>query len=711
MVGRVLAARSFGKLLFLTLAQEDASLQVTVRKGVAEDAVFAFAKELDVGDFVRAEGVLWRTQKGELSVDARALALLAKSLRPLPEKWHGLQDVEARYRQRYLDLIVNERARQIARTRSRAVSALRAFLDGEGFLEVETPILQPLYGGASARPFTTHYNAYDQNVFLRISDELYLKRLVIGGLERVYEIGRDFRNEGVDRKRNPEFTMMECYQAYADYRDMMRLTQRMLQHVVREVTGGLELSVRDQKIDLSGEAWPTMPLCEAIERETGVDVLAAPDVSALREAVRRSGREPGDAPTWGQLVDQIFSEHVEPKLVQPTFLTDYPVELSPLAKRSVRDPRLVERFELFVAGIELANAFSELNDPEDQRARFDEQRRAARRRRRGGAAPRRGLPGGARARHAADRRARRRRRPRGDAALRRRAHARGAAVPLHAPGAAVTAAARAARGSARGGGRHRRALVPGRARARHLRADPALPRLGGGGARALRAQRAPAEPRRAGERGVGAGAGAPFACRYFHPEAETEPLAERLRALGVAAGAALLAIAVAEGVVALLLRRVHGRVLARASALALGGGYGMLVGGIDSLGYALAPTAMAAAIALVIAWRRRRSGGKLGEGERLLRWLCAVLAVGALLPLVLPGPSPDLSGGGFALLALFGAAVVLGLLPLASAGFLEMRGSRRVVRGHPLPVRQAPPDLHLGDHLDLRGRASPPASG
>jgi len=376
-VGRVLAVRSFGKLLFVTLVQGEASLQVTVRKGVAEDAVFAFAQELDVGDFVRAEGVLWRTKKGELSVDARALALLAKSLRPLPEKWHGLQDVEARYRQRYLDLITSDRARSIARTRSRAVTAMRGFLDGEGFLEVETPILQPLYGGASARPFTTHYNVYDQDVFLRISDELYLKRLVIGGIDRVYELGRDFRNEGVDRKRNPEFTMMECYQAYADYGDMMRLVQRMLQHVTREVTGGLEISVRDQKIDLSGEDWAALPLCEAIQRETGIDVLAAPDLEALREALRRAGLEAGDAPTWGQLVDQVFSEHVEPKLVQPTFLIDYPVELSPLAKRSARDPRLVERFELFVAGMELANAFSELNDPEEQRARFDEQRRAA----------------------------------------------------------------------------------------------------------------------------------------------------------------------------------------------------------------------------------------------------------------------------------------------------------------------------------------------
>ncbi|HVH06061.1 MAG TPA: lysine--tRNA ligase [Myxococcota bacterium] len=375
-VGRIRAARSFGKLLFLTLDQDGASLQVTVRKSEVPAELFEFAKSLDVADFVRAEGPLWRTQKGELSVDARQLAVLAKSLRPLPEKWHGLQDVEARYRQRYLDLIVNERAREIAITRSRAVSALRAFMDGAGFLEVETPVLQPLYGGASARPFTTHYHVYDQEVFLRISDELYLKRLVIGGLDRVYEIGRDFRNEGVDRKRNPEFTMLECYQAYGDYRDMMRLVQGLVQHVAREVTGGLQLTYKEHKLDLSGE-WRATPLCDAIRDATGIDVLAAPDHTALAAAVRAKGFDPGGAPTWAQLVDHLFSEHVEPNLIQPTFLTDYPVELSPLAKRSTRDPRLVERFELFAAGMEIANAFSELNDPEDQRARFEEQRRAA----------------------------------------------------------------------------------------------------------------------------------------------------------------------------------------------------------------------------------------------------------------------------------------------------------------------------------------------
>jgi lysyl-tRNA synthetase class 2 len=371
-VGRVMGVRSFGKLVFLTLVQDGAELQVTLRKQELPAEVFALGRELDVADFVRAEGVLWRTQKGELSVDARALDVLAKSLRPLPEKWHGLVDVEARYRQRYLDLLTNPRARELAHTRSRAVRALRTFLDGRGFLEVETPVLQPLYGGATARPFVTHYNVYEQDVYLRISNELYLKRLVIGGLDRVYEIGRDFRNEGVSRKRNPEFTMMECYQAYADYRDMMALTEAMLRHVVTEVTGGTRLVYRSEEIEF-GTPFARRRLPDAIRDATGIDVLAARDLASLRDAARRAGLDPGDAPTWGQLVDALFSEHVEPKLIQPTFLTDYPVELSPLAKRSPDDPRLVERFEIFVAGMELGNAFSELNDPDDQRVRFEEQ--------------------------------------------------------------------------------------------------------------------------------------------------------------------------------------------------------------------------------------------------------------------------------------------------------------------------------------------------
>lgn len=372
--GRILALRSFGRLVFLTLREDGVDLQASGRKAELGEEGFARLRDLSVGDFARVEGPLWRTRTGELTVDARRVDVLAKALRPLPEKWHGLQDVERRFRQRYLDLLANPGVRDTAVRRSRAVTALRRYLDERGFLEVETPILQPLYGGAAARPFTTHYQAYDETVYLRISDELYLKRLVIGGLERVYEIGRNFRNEGVSRKHNPEFTMMECYQAYADYRDMMDLAQGLVQHVVREVTGGTRIVHREQELELGG-AWPRLPMRDAILARTGVDVLAAPDFGSLRGRVLERGLDPGGAPTWGQLVDHLFSEHVEPTLVQPTFVVDYPAELSPLAKRSAADPRLVERFELYLAGMELANAFSELNDPEDQRARFEEQRR------------------------------------------------------------------------------------------------------------------------------------------------------------------------------------------------------------------------------------------------------------------------------------------------------------------------------------------------
>jgi lysyl-tRNA synthetase class 2 len=370
--GRLMARRSFGKLLFLRLVEDGVSLQVSARKQEMEPEVFAFVKQLDLGDFVRFEGVLWRTKTDELTLDARKVDLLAKSLRPLPEKFHGLSDVEARFRQRYLDLLANEESRNMAVTRSRLLRAMREFLDAREFLEVETPILQPLYGGAAARPFTTEYRTYDQDVFLRISDELYLKRLIVGGLDRVYEIGHNFRNEGISKKHSPEFTMMECYQAFADYHDMMELTQSMLQHIVVSVSGALTVDYRGETIDFSGE-WPRIPMHEAIRDRCGIDVTQTTDLASLQEAARAAGLEPGDAPTWAQLVDELFSDHVEPNLRQPTFVTNHPVALSPLAKRSSEDPRFVERFELFAIGIELGNAFSELNDPIDQRARFEDQ--------------------------------------------------------------------------------------------------------------------------------------------------------------------------------------------------------------------------------------------------------------------------------------------------------------------------------------------------
>jgi lysyl-tRNA synthetase class 2 len=374
--GRLRSRRSFGKLLFLTLVEDGAPLQVSARKGETEAATFAFLEGLDVGDFVRVEGGVWRTQKGELTLGAHAAELLAKALRPLPEKWHGLSDVEARYRQRYLDLLSNERTREVALLRSRTLRALRDFLDERGFLEVETPVLQPLYGGAAARPFTTHHQGFDQHLYLRISDELYLKRLVIGGLDRVYEIAHNFRNEGISHKHSPEFTMLECYQAFADYRDMMELVQSLLQSAAQQALGTLSLPHGDAVIELAG-AWPRIPMRDAVLSATGVDILAAADLASLRQALSWQGIEPGAAPTWALLVDEVFSAKVEPTLVQPTFITHHPTELSPLAKRSAEDPRVVERFELFLAGMEVANAFSELNDPDEQRARFEEQRQLA----------------------------------------------------------------------------------------------------------------------------------------------------------------------------------------------------------------------------------------------------------------------------------------------------------------------------------------------
>jgi lysyl-tRNA synthetase class 2 len=373
--GRVLALRSFGNLLFLSLVEDGAALQASARKKEMAPELFAFVRELDVGDFVRVEGPVWRTRTGELTVDAKKVELLAKSLRPLPEKWHGLADVEARFRQRYLDLLVNEESRRVALLRSGVIRAMRAYLDINGFVEVETPTLQPLYGGAAARPFTTRHNVYDQQLYLRISDELYLKRLLVGGLDRVYEIGHNFRNEGLSRKHNPEFTMMECYQAYADYRDMMEHCETMLREIAIAVRGTLQIEYQGRPIDL-GAPWPRLPLAAAIERAIGIDVLAHPDLASLRAALSARKLPAGDAPTWAKLVDDLFSEHVEPGLVGPIFITDHPVELSPLAKRSAADPRLAERFEPYLAGMEIGNAFSELNDPDEQRRRLEDQQRA-----------------------------------------------------------------------------------------------------------------------------------------------------------------------------------------------------------------------------------------------------------------------------------------------------------------------------------------------
>jgi lysyl-tRNA synthetase class 2 len=379
--GRIVSLRSFGKAAFLVLQADGAQLQAWVKRGEVGDAAYAAFKQYEIGDFIWARGSLMRTKKDELTVEAREIGFLAKSYRPLPEKFHGLKDVETRYRQRYLDLLANPRSREVAVTRARMVSAIRAFLDTRGFLEVETPILQPIYGGANATPFITRHKTYDQQLYLRISFELYLKRLVIGGMDRVYEIGRDFRNEGISRKHNPEFSMLEVYQAYADYTDMMDLVEAMVSEVALGVLGTTRLEYEGSEIDLA-PPWPRRPMAELIRDACGVDIEVHTELEALRSETRRAGVPGVDvdrAKSWAGLVDEIFSETVEPQLTAPSFVLDYPVALSPLAKRNAERPHLVERFEAFIGGMEIANAFSELNDPDDQRARFLEQLEASRR--------------------------------------------------------------------------------------------------------------------------------------------------------------------------------------------------------------------------------------------------------------------------------------------------------------------------------------------
>jgi lysyl-tRNA synthetase class 2 len=375
--GRIMSVRLMGKAAFAHIADGSGRMQIYVRladDGVDQEGFELFKRDLDIGDIVQVEGTLFFTRTGEASLKVTALTLLAKSLRPLPEKWHGLKDVETRYRQRYLDLIVNEEARRVFTLRSRIIAALRRYMDSRGFIEVETPVLQPVYGGAMARPFTTYYHALDQEVYLRIADELYLKRLIVGGLDRVYEICKDFRNEGVSSHHNPEFTMLEAYQAYGDYHDMMDLVEGAFSTVAREVLGSAQITYQGQEIDLT-PPWRRLAMRDAILEDAGIDIYEAPTLEALREQVEQHGLEVDPQPTRGMLVDEIFSEYVEPKLIQPTFIIDFPVEISPFAKKKPDNPDLVERFELFIGGLEMGNAFSELNDPHDQRERFLDQLR------------------------------------------------------------------------------------------------------------------------------------------------------------------------------------------------------------------------------------------------------------------------------------------------------------------------------------------------
>jgi lysyl-tRNA synthetase class 2 len=364
--GRLAARRGQGKMAFLDLVDRSGRIQLQARADVLGPEAMERLVALDLGDLIGVDGVAFNSRRGELTLRVEAFEVLAKSLRPPPDKHHGLQDVETRFRHRELDLIASPEARELFLTRARVITAIRAFLDGAGFVEVETPVLQPLYGGAAARPFTTHYNALDREFYLRIATELYLKRLIVGGLERVYEIGKNFRNEGLSPKHNPEFTMLEWYEAYADYIDVADRFEAM----VRAVAAAAGYS---GPIDFQSP-WRRETLAGAILDRCGVDIRALRDRDGLAaEMVARGMHVPPDD-TWPQLVDELVTKHVEPTLTEPTFLLDYPVELSPFAKRHRSEEGLVERFEAYVGGMEIANAFTELNDPDDQRARFEQQR-------------------------------------------------------------------------------------------------------------------------------------------------------------------------------------------------------------------------------------------------------------------------------------------------------------------------------------------------
>ncbi|MBI3244273.1 MAG: lysine--tRNA ligase [Chloroflexi bacterium] len=379
--GRIRSIRTMGKSAFAHIEDGAGKLQLYFRADeVGVEALKNFQADHDLGDFIQAEGVMVQTKAGEITLRVASFRMLAKGISPLPaakeevvdgerKVYSAFDNPEARYRQRYADLAVNPEVRDIFHARAKVVAALRRFLDINGFLEVETPILQPLYGGAAARPFTTHHNQLHQDLYLRISFELYLKRLLVGGLERVYEIGRDFRNEGVSFKHNPEFTQLEFYMAYADYNDVMALTELMLSTVAEEVLGTRKVTYQGHEIDFT-PPWPRVTIHDAVLERSGIDLTQFPAAEALAEAMIAKGHKPEPKSTRGKLIDSLIGHYVEPNLIQPTFLLDYPRDISPLAKSKPGDPTTVERFELYVAGFELCNAFTELNDPLDQEARF-----------------------------------------------------------------------------------------------------------------------------------------------------------------------------------------------------------------------------------------------------------------------------------------------------------------------------------------------------
>ena len=375
LAGRIVSFRHMGKTVFAHIRDGHGELQLYIRKdAVGEETYNDILKLYDVGDFLQATGEPFRTRMGEVSLRVREIGMLSKALNAPPEKWHGLQNIETRYRQRYADLIANDETRRVFEIRSRIVSSIRRFLDSQGYMEVETPVLQPLYGGAAARPFTTHHNTLDQTFYLRIADELYLKRLIVGGYERVYEIAKDFRNEGMDKNHSPEFTMLEFYQAYGDYEQMMDLVEQLIVTVVHDVFGGTTFDFQGHSIDVASP-WPRKTLREAIREASGIDYTEYPEAGDLIAAANAAGARIEAGTVWPRAVDEMLKHFVRPHQMQPIFLIDYPVELSPLAKRKPDDPSHVERFQPYMGGGEIGNAFTELNDPLDQLARFMEQQK------------------------------------------------------------------------------------------------------------------------------------------------------------------------------------------------------------------------------------------------------------------------------------------------------------------------------------------------
>mgnify|MGYP001063692527 CR=1 FL=1 len=369
--GRLMNIRNMGKVTFVDLQDLSGRIQVLLRKNLLSEQ-YDLIDDIDIGDWIGVTGDVIRTRRGEPSVEANNIVILCKSLRPLPEKWHGLTDTELRFRHRHLDLISNDSARQIAITRPRIISSMRRFLDGNGFIEVETPVLVPIAAGAMAKPFVTHHNQLHRDLYMRIATELYLKRLIVGGLEKVYEIGRVFRNEGVDLNHNPEFTMLECYEALSDYNDMMKMVENMMAHIAKEVLNTTEIQINGSDIDLN-EPWPRLNLREQLIEHANVDFIECTDLKSLKARMDELKLDSSQQTGWSGLLDKLISDTVEPNLIRPSFLVDYPIEMSPLAKKCRSDERMVERFEGFISGMEICNSFTELNDPVDQRSRFENQ--------------------------------------------------------------------------------------------------------------------------------------------------------------------------------------------------------------------------------------------------------------------------------------------------------------------------------------------------